>query len=95
MEPAGSFLSVQVMLRDDSHAESWRRVLEHLKTSRATYWLVTGGAHGTPHVATTFSSRALATVPLDVHRTGGGGSRSPVGLRHPDPCSLWQARRRV
>ena len=33
MEPARQPLSVQVMLSDDSHAESWRRVLEHLKTS--------------------------------------------------------------
>ena len=49
MEPARQLLSVQVMLRDDSHAESWRRVLEHLKTSTATYWLATCGAHGTPH----------------------------------------------
>ena len=48
MEPARQPLSVQVMLRDDSHAESWRRLLEHVKTSTATYWLVTCGAHGTP-----------------------------------------------
>jgi hypothetical protein len=56
VEPARQPLSVQVMLKDDSPAESWRRVLEHLKTSTATYWLVTCGGHGTPHVATTFSS---------------------------------------
>ena len=50
VEPERQPLSVQAMLRDDSHAESWRRVLEHLKTSTAIYWLATGGAHGTPHV---------------------------------------------
>jgi len=38
------------MLGDDSHAESWRRVLEHLATSTATYWLATTTANGTPHV---------------------------------------------
>jgi hypothetical protein len=42
VEPERQPLSVQAMLRDDSHAESWRRVLEHLKTSTATYWLATG-----------------------------------------------------
>jgi hypothetical protein len=46
VEPERQPLSVQAMLRDDSHAESWRRVLEHLKTSTAIYWLATGGAHG-------------------------------------------------
>src|SRR5215204_6353070 len=50
VEPGKRPLSVQAMLGDDSHAESWRRVLEHLATSTATYWLATTTANGTPHV---------------------------------------------
>ena len=50
VEPGKQPLSAQAMLGDDSHAESWRRVLEHLATSTATYWLATAGANGTPHV---------------------------------------------
>jgi hypothetical protein len=69
VEPARQPLSVQVMLRDDSHAESWRRVLEHFKTSTATYWLVTCGAHGTPHVATTFSSSGSRSMGAAAART--------------------------
>ena len=39
VEPERQPLSVQAMLRDDSHAESWRRVLEHLKRRRlSTGW---------------------------------------------------------
>ena len=77
MEPARQPLSVQVMLRDDSHAESWRRVLEHLKTSTATYWLVTCGAHGMHHVAATISSSGSsrwARRPLGRSPPAAGGS---------------------
>lgn len=43
-------LHVQAMLGDESHAESWHRVLGHLETSTATYWLATANRDGTPQV---------------------------------------------
>lgn len=43
-------LHVEAMLGDESHAESWRRVLGHLETSTATYWLATATPNGTPQV---------------------------------------------
>ncbi|MGH2699619.1 MAG: pyridoxamine 5'-phosphate oxidase family protein [Actinomycetota bacterium] len=50
VEPEKQPLSGRAMLGDDSHAESWRRVLGHLETSTATYWLATASPNGTPHI---------------------------------------------
>ena len=49
VDPEKQPVSVQAMIGEDSHAESWRRVLGHLETSTATYWLATS-PDGTPQV---------------------------------------------
>jgi hypothetical protein len=60
-------LSVRAMLGDDSHAESWRRVLGHLETSTATDWLGTASPNGPPHIRPVLAVWACPTPTDAVH----------------------------